>query len=85
MVITTAEAIGCDDMVVNFLFIVLWQVVPLGGGERGGGHLFEDINPVHTAEAAYTQNYDCCRGKTTIRNNIDIKGLLLQTVPLREI
>ena len=38
-----------------------------------GGHLFEDINPVHTAEAAYTQNYDCCRGKTTIRNNIDIK------------
>ena len=38
LVITTAEAIGCDDMVVNFLFIVLWQVVPLGGG-RGGTSL----------------------------------------------
>ena len=45
-------------MAVNSLFIVLWQVVPMGGG-REGGHLFEDINPVHTARTAYTQNYDC--------------------------
>ena len=53
MVITTAEAIGCDDMVVNSLFIVLSQVEPMGGG-REGGRLFEDINPVHTPEQQLT-------------------------------
>ena len=59
------EAIGCDDMVVNSLFIVLWQVVPMGGGGREGGRLFEDINPGHTAaHSLHTELWLCWHDKT---------------------